>query len=49
MKIFDSFCITLSMFSRFPAPMRPWKAENQKLSLALLPAIGLLLGLVLLP
>ena len=49
MKILDSFFITLSMFSRFPVPQREWKAEHQRLSLALLPAIGPLLGLVLLP
>lgn len=49
MKILDSFFITLSMLSRFPVPQREWKAEHQRLSLALLPAIGPLLGLVLLP
>ena len=44
MKLFGSFCIAFSMYSRIPVPQVEWKEEHMRYCMCFFPVIGIVLG-----
>lgn len=48
MRLFQSFCIAFSMYSRIPMPRVDWKEENMKYSMCFFPLVGAAVGGIML-